>query len=68
MTRLEDAEQRMQQKWYELVQADLQGAPALTLERLYNAYMLAVESYNRCVEQQATPVPIHNKNVKRKAS
>ena len=45
---LEHAEERMQQKWYDLVMAEQRGTPTQALERLYNAYMLAVEEYNRC--------------------
>ena len=47
---LEHAEERMQQKWYDLVMAEQGGAPTPALERLYQAYMLAVEEYNRCLE------------------
>ncbi len=41
-------QQRMQQKWYDLVQAEQQGSPPQVLQRMYNAYMLAVEEYNHC--------------------
>ncbi len=44
---LQYAEQRMQQKWYELVMAEQQGAAIPALERMYNAYVLAMEEYNR---------------------
>lgn len=47
---LERAEERMEQKWYDFVTADQQGAATPNLERLYNAYMLAVEEYNHCRE------------------
>lgn len=47
---LERAEERMQQKWYDFVMEDQQGASTQALERLYNAYMLAVEEYNHCRE------------------
>jgi hypothetical protein len=53
MTKLEYAEQRMQQKWYALAMAEQQGAAVPVLERLYSAYVLAMEEYNRCrVEQE----------------
>jgi hypothetical protein len=65
---LEYAERRMQQKWYDLVAAEQQGAAIQVLERLYTAYMLAVEQYNRCVEedqrdtqQEPIPVPVKQK-------
>lgn len=48
---LEYAEKRMQQKWYDLVTAEQHGAAVQVLERLYTAYMLAVEEYNRYVEE-----------------
>ncbi len=66
--KLEPAERRMQQKWYDLVTAEQQGATAQMLERLYTAYMLTVEQYNRCVEedhrdtqQQPISVPVKQK-------
>jgi hypothetical protein len=65
---LDYAERRMQQKWYDLVMAEQQGVPVQVLERLYTAYMLAVEEYNRCAgedqrsaEQQPVPVPLNQK-------
>lgn len=47
-TEIEHAQKRMQQKWHDLVMAEQQGASIPVLERMYNAYMLAVEEYNRC--------------------
>ncbi|GCE19243.1 hypothetical protein [Dictyobacter kobayashii] len=44
---LEHAHQRMQQRWYELVQAEQQGASTHELERLYDRYMRSVEVYNQ---------------------
>lgn len=57
---LEYAQRRMQQKWYDLVMAEQQGASVQTLERLYTAYMLAVEEYNRSigVDQGSTEQPV----------
>ena len=46
-TQLERAGQRMQQRWYDLVKAEQNGAAVPVLERLYTFYMLAVEEYNR---------------------
>ena len=43
-TELEYAEQRMQQRWYDLVMAEQRGAGTAVLERLYRAYLLAVDS------------------------
>jgi hypothetical protein len=74
-TELEHAEKRMQQKWYDLAMAEQKGATLPTLERMYNAYMLAVEEFNRCSadyqnqEQQPTPVPVKpSSRHKKKAS
>jgi hypothetical protein len=60
---LEHAEQRMQQKWYDLVMAEQKGTVTPVLERMYNAYMLAVEEYNRCSsdyqrERQEQPISV----------
>lgn len=66
MTELEYAEKRMQQKWYDLVLAEQQGSPMQALERCYTAYMLAVETYNRCVaEQQDQPLFVPSKQAKK---
>ena len=81
-TRLEYAKKRMQQKWHDLVMAEQQGASVPVLERMYNAYMLSVEEYNRCSNtdsdqlagqpsstlSQQTVHPAHNSKRKRKAS
>ena len=48
---LEYAEKRMRQKWHDLVMEEQSGASMQVLERMFNAYMLAVEEYNRCLEQ-----------------
>jgi hypothetical protein len=47
---LEHAQQRMEQKWYNLVTAEQRGEAMPVLERLYNSYVLAMEEYNRCSE------------------
>jgi hypothetical protein len=65
-TEIEHAQKRMQQKWHDLVMAEQQGASIPTLERMYNAYMLAVEEYNRCCEM-LTAAP-HESRHERKAS
>jgi len=68
-TELEYAEKRMQQKWYDLVMAEQQGGSVPVLERMYNAYILAVEEYNRCSaeyqrQQQEQPIPVPVKKQK----
>ncbi|HTI13063.1 MAG TPA: hypothetical protein VL461_00635 [Dictyobacter sp.] len=44
------AEHQMQQKWYELVQAEQIGATQQTLEHFYHAYLLAVEDYQQYLQ------------------
>ena len=44
---LEHAQQRMEQKWYNLVTAEQRGESMQMLERLYNSYVLAMEEYKR---------------------
>jgi hypothetical protein len=63
---LEHAQKRMQQKWYELVMAEGRGAAVAVLERMYNAYILAMEEYNRCAaayqrERSDEAVPVECK-------
>jgi hypothetical protein len=48
LAQLEHAQKRMQQKWYELAMAEQRGVAVAVLERMYNAYVLAMEEYNRC--------------------
>lgn len=48
---LENAEQRMQQQWYDLVMAEQEGEPLEVLEQLYDSYILLVEEYNRCSDE-----------------
>jgi hypothetical protein len=60
---LEHAEKRMQQKWYDLAMAEQKGVAIPVLERMYNAYTLAVEEYNRCSadyqqEHQEQPISV----------
>lgn len=47
---LEHSRQSMQQRWYELVQAEQRGASSQELERMYNLYIHAAEEYNRHTE------------------
>lgn len=70
MTQLDYAEKRMQQKWYELVMAEQQGAAIPTLERMYSSYVLAMEEYNRCAAEQEpqAPIPLQTHHSRKKAS
>ena len=68
IAQLEYAQKRMEQKWYDLAMAEQQGAAVPTLERLYNAYVLALEEYNRCSDEyqrehqtQSDPIPVTQK-------
>lgn len=70
---LEYAEKRMQQKWHDLVMEEQKGTPQSVLERMFNAYMLTVEEYNRCYEEfqrhqqegQLIAVPTQGKRIKK---
>jgi len=65
---LEYAEKRMQQKWRDLVMEEQRGAALPVLERMLNAYMLAVEEYNHCVGQGQPQYIQQHKTTKKKAS
>ena len=64
----EYAEKRMQQKWYELVIAEQQGASTKVLERKYHSYMLALEEYNRYASANQQDYALDSRPVKRKKS
>jgi hypothetical protein len=51
LAQLESAQKRMQQKWYDLAMAEQRGVALPVLERMYNAYVLAMEEYNRRSEE-----------------
>ena len=68
LAQLEHAQKRMQQKWYDLVMAEQQGASVQVLERMYNSYVLAMEEYNRCSDEyqrecqaESDPIPVKQK-------
>jgi len=65
---LEFAEKRMRQKWHDLVMEEQRGASVQMLERMFNAYMLAVEEYNHCAEQYSLQHVQQNIHPKKKAS
>jgi muramidase (phage lysozyme) len=48
--KLEYAEKRLKQRWYDLVMAEQRGESEQALEDLYASYMQALEEYNRCSE------------------
>ncbi len=68
MNELEYAQKRMQQKWFDLAMAEQRGAAVPVLERMYNAYVLAMEEFNRRSEeyQRETQVESDPKAVKAK--
>ena len=76
LAQLEHAQKRMQQKWYDLVMAEQQGASVQVLERMYNSYVLAMEEYNRCsaehqreCQAESEPIPVtQNKTARSKPS
>jgi hypothetical protein len=72
---LEYAQKRMQQKWYDLAMAEQRGAAIPVLERMYNAYVLAMEEYNRCSEEYqqenqaaSDPIPVKQSKAARSKS
>lgn len=45
MSELERLERRMERKWYDLAMAEQRGMPVHTLERMYDAYLRALDEY-----------------------
>ena len=60
MNELEYAQKRMQQKWYDLAMAEQRGVALPILERMYNAYVLAMEEYNRRYEEYQRAMQIES--------
>lgn len=48
-------EATLHQRWFALTQADMQGQPTATLERLFAAYMAALEAVVAANQKQAKP-------------
>ncbi len=65
---VEYAEKRMRQRWRDLVMEEQRGTSLPVLERMFNAYMLAVEEYNHCVEHDQPPRVRQKTPTKKKAS
>jgi hypothetical protein len=42
---LERLERRMERRWHDLAMAERRGQPVRVLERMYDAYLRAVEEY-----------------------
>jgi hypothetical protein len=42
---LDRAEQRMQRRWFDLAMAEQRGQPMSALERMYDAYLRALDEY-----------------------
>ena len=45
MSELERLERRMERKWYDLAMAEQRGQPVHVLERMYDAYLKALDEY-----------------------
>ncbi len=45
MTELERLERRMERRWYDLAMAEQRGQPSHALERMYQAYLRAMDEY-----------------------
>jgi uncharacterized protein YqgQ len=65
---IEYAEKRMRQKWHDLVMEEQKGASMQVLERMFNAYMLSLEEYNRCVEVVQQDNKVEHMLTRKKAS
>ncbi len=48
MTELERLERRMQRRWYDLAMAEQRGQPPHALERMYQAYLRAMDEFVAC--------------------
>ena len=48
MTELERIERRMERRWYDLAMAEQRNQPVHVLERMYDAYLKALDDYVRC--------------------
>ncbi len=57
LTQVEYAEQRMQQQWHDLVQAEQTGQPLETLEQMYNGYILLAEEFNALQDKYTRKTP-----------
>ena len=75
LAQLEYAQERMQQKWYELAMAEQRGVALPVLERMYNAYVLAMEEYNcrkeeyqREMQAESDPKAVKQKRAARSKS
>lgn len=47
MTELERLERRMERRWYDLAMAEQRSQPVHVLERMYDAYLRALDEYVR---------------------
>lgn len=45
ISELERLERRMERRWYDLAMAEQRGMPTHTLERMYDAYLRALDEY-----------------------
>ncbi len=45
MSELARLEKRMERRWYDLAMAEQRGQPAHVLERMYDAYLRALDAY-----------------------
>jgi hypothetical protein len=46
-TELDQLERRMEKRWYDLAMAEQRGQPVHALERMYDAYIKALDDYIR---------------------
>ncbi len=54
MSELERLEHRMERKWYDLAMAEQRSQPVHVLERMYDAYLKALDEYIRYQQNSTT--------------
>jgi hypothetical protein len=57
MNEMERLEHRMERRWYDLAMAEQRGQPSHVLERMYNAYLQALDNFVAYQRAQAGRQP-----------
>lgn len=57
MNEMERLERRMERRWYDLAMAEQRGQPSHVLERMYNAYVQALDNFVAYQRSQAGRQP-----------
>ena len=59
MTELERLEHRMERRWYDLAMAEQRGQPPHVLDRMYDAYLRALDEFVTFQRNTAVRRPAH---------